>query len=352
MNQPDAAIPAAVLAAYDLRPGSARPIGSGLINWTLLAETCSGRPLVLQRLNPVFPPEINTDLQAVSRHLGAQGLLCPAVVPAADGALWLSVGQATWRALTYVDGVSHEALAAPDQARAAGALLARFHGALLDFRDEFHNPRLGVHDTQRHLARLSEALAKHRGHPERPRVEPLAEAIFVLAARLPDLARLPDRVVHGDPKISNILFDRKTGEALCLVDLDTLARMPLPLELGDAFRSWCNPKGEDQRLTGFSLELFEAAVGGYAVHARAWITRPEWQAIVPAVRTIYVELAARFCADALNEAYFGWDPNRFKSRSEHNQVRAASQISAVQSLEEQLGAAERVVAAAFTQPRG
>jgi len=350
LNQPDVEIPVAVLAAYDIRPGSARPIGSGLINWTLRAETCAGRPLVLQRLNPVFRPEVNLDLQAVSQHLGARGLLCPAVVPAADGALWARVGPDTWRALTYVEGVSHDALGTPDQARAAGALLARFHGALLDFHEEFRNPRLGVHDTQRHLARLREALAAHREHAELPRVEPLAEAIFALAAGLPTMEHLPDRVVHGDPKISNILFDRETGEARCLVDLDTLARMPLPLELGDAFRSWCNPKGEDQRLTGFSLELFEAAVGGYAAHARAWITRPEWQAIVPAVRTIYVELAARFCADALNESYFGWDPSRFGSRGEHNQVRAASQISAVQSLEAQLAAAECAVEAAFQRP--
>ena len=344
------AIPAAVLAAYDIRPGSGRPIGSGLINLTLRVETRTGRPLVLQRLNPVFPPAINADLDAVSEHLGARGLRSPRVLATADGALWVTVGDATWRALTYIDGVSHEALQAPDQARAAGALLARFHGALLDFDGTFQNPRLGVHDTPRHLARLREALARHREHRELARVEPLAEVIFALAARLPDLARCPDRVVHGDPKISNILFDARTGEALCLVDLDTLARMPLPLELGDAFRSWCNPKGEDSRLTGFSLALFEAAIGGYAAHARDWITRPEWQAIVPAIRTIYVELAARFCADALNEAYFGWDPQRFASRSEHNQVRAASQVSAVQSLEQHLAAAERIVAAAFADP--
>jgi hypothetical protein len=38
-------------------------------------------------------------------------------------------------------------------------------------------------------------------------------------------------------------------------------------------------------------------------------------------------LAARFAADALDESYFAWDPQRFASRGEHNRVRAAGQLS-------------------------
>ena len=75
--------------------------------------------------------------------------------------------------------------------------------------------------------------------------------------------------MHGDPKINNLLFDAATGRALCFIDLDTLGRMPLPLELGDAFRSWCNPAGEDNRQSAFALDLFAAAVDGYAAGARA-----------------------------------------------------------------------------------
>ena len=72
--------------------------------------------------------------------------------------------------------------------------------------------------------------------------------------------------------------------------------------------------------------LFRAAVQGYAAAAPAGIGDAEWRAIVPATATILVELAARFCADALNERYFGWDPRRFGSRSEHNEVRARPSV--------------------------
>jgi hypothetical protein len=132
-----------------------------------------------------------------------------------------------------------------------------------------------------------------------------------------------------------------------MIDLDTLTRMPLPLELGDAFRSWCNPRGEDYSHSSFSLELFAAAISGYASGARGFIGPAEWHSIVPATQTIYVELAARFGADALNENYFGWDPGRFASRSEHNQVRAESQLTAAGSLGAQREQAEAIVMAAF-----
>ena len=158
---------------------------------------------------------------------------------------------------------------------------------------------------------------------------------------------LPARLVHGDPKINNILFDLVSDKALCLIDLDTLGRMPLPLELGDAFRSWCNPRGEDDQGSAFSLELFRGAIEGYAAGAAGWIAPAEYKAIVPATLTIYVELAARFCADALNESYFGWDAGRYPSRSAHNQLRASSQLAAARSLLDVRGAAEEVVRSVF-----
>ncbi|MEO8224293.1 MAG: phosphotransferase, partial [Gammaproteobacteria bacterium] len=176
---------------------------------------------------------------------------------------------------------------------------------------------------------------------------PLADEILELAAALPALPLVPERIVHGDPKINNLLFDAQTGRALCLIDLDTLGPMPLPLELGDAFRSWCNPAGEDRRDGAFALDLFTAAIDGYAAAVAGWITPEESGAIVAGTLTIYVELAARFCADALRESYFGWDATRFPSRSAHNQARAASQLAAARSLWDVRSAAEEVVRRAF-----
>ena len=340
-------VPAPVLAAWGLDGAVVQSLGNGLINQTALVSPAGRAPLVLQRLHRIFAAEVNEDIEVVTRHLEAKGLVTPRVVPTREGRFWFEHEGGIWRALSYVAGVSLDALRNSDQAREAGALLARFHRALGDLNHSFRHARLGVHDTARHLAALRSALAEQRAHPRYAAVAPLGQRILDAAAALPALPVLAERIVHGDPKLNNILFSPEGERALCMIDLDTLTRMPLPLELGDAFRSWCNPRGEDYPRSEFSLELFAAAIGGYAREARGFIDAAEWRAIVPATQTIYVELAARFCADALNESYFGWDPRRFASRSEHNQVRAEGQLAAAESLLSQRHRAEEMVARAF-----
>ena len=255
---------AAVLAAFGLAPEPLERVTSGLINPTWFVRSASGRSLVLQRLNAIFPAAINDDIAAVTRHLAAKGVLTPELVPTSSGARWLEHGGAVWRVLTRIDGVTRDALSSPGQAREAGRVLAEFHRAVADLEHEFANRRLGVHDTARHLAALRAACEEHRSHRDLGAVRPLADRVLALAERLPALPSAGDRIVHGDPKISNIVFARDAERALCLIDLDTLARMPVALELGDALRSWCNAAAEDAVDARFARPLFDAAIAGYA----------------------------------------------------------------------------------------
>jgi len=338
--------PIAVLEAWNLASARLSPLGSGLINRTWLVANGADR-YVLQQVNPVFPPDIHEDIRVVTAHLRSRGMVAPELLPAADGRWWVEHSGHVYRLMTHINGVSRDRLATPAEAREAGTLLARFHRALDGLEHEFRSQRLGVHDTERHLEVLRQSLVEHTAHRDYAAIRPLADEILQLAAALPRLPSVPDRIVHGDPKINNLLFDTATGHALCFIDLDTLGRMPLPLELGDAFRSWCNPAGEDNGQSAFAMDLFTAAVDGYAGVAAGWITPEESGAIVSGTLTIYVELAARFCADALRESYFGWDARRFASRSAHNQVRAASQLSAARALWDARSAAEEAVRRAF-----
>jgi len=338
----------AVLAAYGIAPAPIRAAASGLINRTWHVVSHAGEPLVLQRVNDIFPPAVNADIDALTRHLEARGLTTPRLVPTRAGEPWLEHGGATWRVLTAIDGVSRDALQSADEAREAGRILALFHRAVADFERPFANARLGVHDTPRHLAVLRRALVEHAGHPEHAAVAALAELIFAHAERLPEVPAAVDRVVHGDPKISNILFDPATGRALCLIDLDTLGRMPVALELGDAMRSWCNPNPEDSAGSRLSVPFFTAAVEGYAAASGGALTRAEWSAIPAATLTITVELAARFCADALKERYFRWDPTRYRSASLHHQARTLGQLALAASLEAELDRMHEIVEHAFS----
>jgi Ser/Thr protein kinase RdoA (MazF antagonist) len=339
---------AEVLAAFAIDRASLRRSGTGLINQTWFARDARNTSCVLQRVNPVFPAAIHYDIDVVTRHLRAKGLPTPLLIPSRNGALWHEHDGAVWRAMTHVEGETYEALQSTEQAREAGSVLARFHRALADLEHEFRNARLGVHDTAKHLESLRTALAEHSDHAHYARIAPLAAEVLELAAAAGEPHDVPDRIVHGDPKISNIIFAPGGTPALCLIDLDTLARMPVEFELGDAFRSWCNPKTEDASSASFALPLFRAAMAGYATRIEGLLRPAEWQAIPAAIFRIAVELAARFCADALREKYFAWDARRYASASEHNQARTRGQLNLAHTIRAQGAAIEDVVAEAFS----
>ncbi len=311
-------------------------ITAGHINRTFLVET-GGARLVLQRLSPIFGPELDQDIDALTRQLEAAGQTTPRLVPTTEGALHHHPDGdgPVWRLLTHVAGETIERVDSAARCREAGALLGRFHRALWDFDHVFRHRRLGVHDTAAHLRRLGLALERHAGaHRAYPQIEPVGLTILELAAKLRLPESLPERVVHGDPKISNVIF-AADGRARCLVDLDTIGRMPLAVELGDALRSWCSPLGEEQQ-GPFEVDFYRATLTGWTEAIGALPTAAERAAIPPAVEVIALELAARFCTDALEERYFGWDRQRFASATDHNLARARSQLHLAQQVHQRM----------------
>lgn len=337
----------AVLEAYDLEVVNVTRITQGLVNLTLKITSRDGRCFALQRLHRVFGPGVNHNLERVTAHLAACGMLTPRVLRTREGALAIEHNGDCWRVLSWVEGQAFDFLEQPAQAATAGALLARFHTLLATFTEELRMERAPIHEFARHRARLTAAQDMRRAHRLRDGVTRAVEQLDVLRAAYAAPRATPARLVHGDPKISNVLFDQSGTHAVCLVDLDTLARMALPLELGDALRSWCNPRREDDPQARFEMDLFAAAVGGYGAAARDFISADETAAIVPATLEIHLELAARFLVDALEENYFGWDTARYASRGAHNLARARGQLAAAVSLLRQVAAAEDAVAKAF-----
>lgn len=339
--QQDRQLVAKMLASWGLETAMFKRVTSGHINETYFVRSTDGR-YVLQRLSPIFGPEINLDIDAITIHLASAGLTTPRPVRTNDGQLWASDPEdRVWRMLTYIPGVVLERADDPARCYGAGQLLGRFHQALWDFDYTFQHRRLGVHDTERHLERLQEALQEHSGHQLIDQIEPVAHQILEIASGLKLPEGLPERIVHGDPKISNVVFGFH-GEAICLVDLDTLARMPIPVELGDALRSWCCPHGEEAE-GPLDMSYYFGALKGYAQTIGNLPTPPEREAIPAAVAVIAYELAARFCTDALEESYFGWDPARFRSAAEHNLIRARSQLALARSVRERLSEMESLI---------
>ncbi len=318
-------IPPSVLEQYDLVGCSLTRITAGHINATLAVEH-GGRKLVIQRLSAIFGEEIHEDIEAVTRHLAMKGMVTPLLVPTRTGASFARDEENNvYRVFTWVTGETHLRASSPAMCEAAAELLGRFHFALADLRYTFKNKRGNIHDTPKHVAKLEKVLSTHAGHDCFAAVEPVAMRILERLAGLASLASLPVRVVHGDPKISNVMFT-PAGDAICLVDLDTLGPANIAVELGDGLRSWCNPQSEDSLESGIDLAYFAAAMRGYLRGAKGLPTSAETELVPVGVETIALELAARFAADALEESYFGWDKTRFARSSDHNLLRARAQL--------------------------
>jgi Ser/Thr protein kinase RdoA (MazF antagonist) len=334
-----------VMTAWIWPPG-AEPVDvdAGLINHTVGIAVRGRVVAILQRLNTdIFRAELHRDIEAITAHLAEKGLQTPRIVPTATGPLWHTTDDGdVWRVLTPVGDRTLHKIADPADATEAAALVARFHAATADLEHTFHFTRPGAHDTNAHFDRLRTALMLHRGHRLYDDVAALADTLMDAwdAWSGPTEDELPNRIIHGDLKISNVRF---TGsEATALIDLDTLAHGTIDIELGDAMRSWCNPASENTSETAFDAGIFAAAMTGYASVPDV-LTPAEWDAIVPGTERICIELAARFAWDALEESYFGFDP-AYGGHGEHSLLRARGQASLAASVRGQRSTLDAIVA--------
>jgi aminoglycoside phosphotransferase (APT) family kinase protein len=339
-------MPPLALAPLSAWPGlevDASPFGTGLINDTFRGSL-AGRSVLLQRLHPVFGGSVHEDIEAVTAHLAAKGVTTPRLLRTASGALYADDAEGRpWRVQTFLEGSqAYDRLATPALLEEAGALVGRYHRATADLDHHYVHVRPLVHDVPARATALDAAIAAHGDHRLRPSVDALVRALDAMRPELLPLGATRARHAHGDLKASNLLFDAQ-GRGLALVDLDTVAAMQLPFELGDALRSWCNPSGEDERLPRFEAGAFEHALRGWAREARALEpTRDEIEAIALGVQTIAAELAVRFATDALEERYFGWNSSRFATRGEHNLARARGQLALAESVRAQRGELDRI----------
>lgn len=347
--------------------GNLAPLGNGHINDTYLVTFVSDEPrqVVLQRLNrAVFPePEkIMANLAILAEHLanriaqeppgGVDPRMVVSPLGGQDGRGFFSAPDGDfWRLLTYVEGTEHqEVLATPESAREAGRGLGVFHRLVADLDSTRLVDTLpGFHYAPGYLATYDRQISL------RPVIEIQPDDVYcreIIAARrglvevLEEAARrgeIHPRVIHGDPRLANLLFDRSSGKAVALVDLDTVKPGLLHYDLGDCLRSCCNPVGDDPENLAevcFDLEICRGLLGGYLAEAGATLSPIDYQLIYPAVRLLAFELGLRFFNDHLaGDVYFKI------TRPGQNLQRALVQFRLLESIEAQELEIRAIVAA-------
>lgn len=329
------------------------PLGHGLINDSFVVTTKSGPWAVLQRINRhVFPkPElIMENLRVLAEHVRERtgsnhntgnGIRLPEILKTQDGGDHvIDVEGGFWRALEYIeDSQTIETITDIRQAEEVGAALGQFHALIQDLDSvRLHQTLPGFHDAPGYFTRFLRASARPRHDSANRNL--LHGLTFVKSrrnlTRVLEQARrtgkLATRPIHGDTKLNNFLFNKNTGKAVSLIDLDTVQPGLIHFDVGDCLRSCANPAGEspeDIASVRFDLDFGRAILEHYLAETRGFLTRQDFEYLYDAIRLIPFELGLRFLTDHLEgDHYFKID------HPGHNLHRAQVQFRLTASIEE------------------
>jgi Ser/Thr protein kinase RdoA (MazF antagonist) len=292
-------------------------LGEGNINDTFLVRSAE-KTFVLQRINnSVFPdPDILiTNLHHLSEHLAShQDTAAPhwedaVLIAALDGSPSAHHSDGSvWRALSYIkDSICFTRAETTFQAEQTGWALGHFHRRLTGLdTDKMQIPLPGFHHLANYLQQYTRMNPKQlKGTSSEVQfcmetIQENRESALILEKSYSS-GKTASRIIHGDPKIGNVLFDKKTGLAKSLIDLDTVGPGLLQHDIGDCLRSVCNRGGETGRIDDvlFDLNLCRVTLEGYCKAAAEFLTLLDRELIYEGTKAITYELGLRFFMDYL-----------------------------------------------------
>jgi N-acetylhexosamine 1-kinase len=336
--------PLSIAARFDVigTPVGSRAHRAGHINQTWFIDTTAAERYVLQRINPyvfVDPPAVAENTARVIACITARSAgLVPPFVAARDGAASVQQNGATYRMLGYVAGRSLAQLQSDRQAAAAGEAFGAFQRALADYDARAHHvPIAGFHALDRQLARFAELLAG----PTNQRFATAAREIDAARRSSDAVAQAPTGpygMIHGDGKVSNLIFAARRDAVVAVVDLDTVMWGARCWDFGDLVRSAAALGAEDDAAIDFSIERFRALCEGYVRGAGELVDAALRAALVQAPAHMTFMLALRFLIDYLDgDRYFRI------ARPEHNLERARSQLRLFDRMQRARSQLERIV---------
>ncbi|MFH1724646.1 MAG: aminoglycoside phosphotransferase family protein [Elusimicrobiota bacterium] len=340
----------------------ARPCESGHIHDTFVIDmrTKAGdRRYVLQRINNgVFRDVqgLQSNIEKITRHIrnktvaGGDGRRrCLSLVPTIDERTFHRDAEgAYWRVFDFIEGArTHDLLDDPRLVYNAAHAFGGFLRLMGDFPSDelaitiphFHDAR---HRFERFRAALGEDRASRAGSAR-------GEADFILARKddagrlldLMDAGALPRRVTHNDTKLNNVMIDDRTGEGLCVIDLDTVMPGLTGYDFGDAVRLGASTAAEDERdlsRVRLGLGMFDRLAHGYLDATRGLIAAEEVDELAFACKLMCLVTGVRFLTDHLEGDVY------FKVRvPDHNLARCRTQLKMVSEIESKMDAMREII---------
>lgn len=339
---------------------SAEPISSGHINDTFVVQTDGVKSYVLQRINhEVFrdPPAVVKNKILVTDHLRRQlqatdtkdldNHVLTFYQTKTGGFVERDDAGNFWNLMRYIND-SNVFLKTPDAKTAYEA--GKAFGTFLALTSELEPAKVSetlprFHSMSHRFEQFDESLAD----AEQERLKTAAELIefaksfraeMTTLEQLSEDGEIPFRVTHNDTKLSNALF-ASNGEALCVIDLDTVMKGIVHYDFGDAVRTICSGADEDEPLLEnirFNMDYFKAFVKGFVGESGLVLNNVEAEGLAKSATVMTFIIGLRFLTDYLNgDTYFD------TSFEEHNLIRARNQFRLVELIEENLDEMNSIV---------
>ena len=332
---------------------SCEPYGSGHINHTfrlLCEEDGQEYAYILQQMNQ----EVFKDIEGLMKNVkGVTSFLRRQIlenqgdpdretlnlVPTKSGKDYYQDSQGYfWRAYLFISQATcYNLVEKPEDFYQSGKAFGRFQCLLADFpADEltetipnFHNTPSRFRDFERAVE--ADVMGRASQVQEEIRFIRAREKEMGMALSLQSQGKLPLRVSHNDTKLNNIMIDDATGQALCIIDLDTIMPGFSIFDYGDSIRFGANTAEEDEQdlsKVSLSLPLFEIYTKGFLEGCEGRLTETEMEMLPYGAKMMTLECGMRFLADYLaGDVYF------HVSRDGHNLDRCRTQLALVADME-------------------
>lgn len=328
------------------------PLGQGLINETYRIDSEAGS-WVLQRLNSeVFPDpwKVMENLLTLTAHIQGKAsdlvsLRIPLPITTADGHLYYQDEDTKfWRVIECIEpSESRQILQNDAEAAQVGWALGHFHRLCNDLPPQsLHDTLPGFHIAPLYFQKYQQCLKQHSHGVGDPIFSDCVDFIARHQARVSclEMARLQgvlcDRVIHGDPKLNNFLFQPNSDIIVSLIDLDTVKPGLPHYDIADCLRSCCrDPQGNH-----FDISRAKIILRHYLLEAGSFFQPQDYEYLYAAIWLIPFELGMRFLSDFLSgDRYFK------TSRENENIYRAQAQFALCDSIESQKLELEETIAA-------
>ena len=259
-----------------------------------------------------------------------------------------------YRCYNFVNNsITYDFVENPSQIYEMGKVLGDFQTSLSDFNPKDLKITIpDFHDTKKRFEKLVETFKNADSYKQ----QEVSELYFYIIKNIDQYSLITDnlnrgilplRVVHNDTKLNNVIFDKNTKKAKCLIDLDTVMPGSLLFDFGDAVRSFVSNTCEDAKdlsNIGFDMNLFCYFVIGYAYKVRNIITDEEIALLIDSIYIITMEITIRFITDYLeNNKYF------MVKYDKHNLDRAKNQITLAKTIEYKKEQLRKIVKNVFTR---